>query len=319
MTAAKNAAENDLRDFDWVVVSSSAGKDSQAMLDLIVEKARQADVLDRVVVVHADLGRVEWQATSQPMPEGVAEISVPDLAAEHAKAYGLRFEIVTRPQGDLLEQIEERGMFPGMGMTQYCTSDHKTAQIKKLFTRLVRETNEADPSTKSRRVRILDCVGLRAKESDKRSDHLLGGHWKADEWIVKGEALPIDANGFAFELNKRASNPTKREVISCYPIADWSEAEVWARIDQAVTRSHWAYQAGMPRLSCCFCIYASKHALMIAGRHNPDLLVEYVRVEKAIGHNFHGEPGKSGSFSIASIAEALETGTEIEDEGWGNS
>lgn len=66
-------------------------------------------------------------------------------------------------------------------------------------------------------------------------------------------------------------------------------------------------------------IYAPKHALMLAGQHNPDLLDEYVRIETAIGHNFHGEPGASGSFSIASVRDALQTGDTIEIEGWGNS
>ncbi len=294
-----------LQSFDRIVVSTSAGKDSQAMSDVMVEAAREADVLDRVVFVHADLGRVEWQATDLTMPEGVATCTVPDLAAEHAKAYGVRFLTVSRPQGDLLEQIEERGMFPGMGLTQYCTSDHKTAQIKKVFTQLVREIHEADPSTKGRRVRILDCVGLRAEESSKRAKKLA--------------KLGLDPMGFKTEPNTRATNKTKREVVSCYPLADWSEPAVWARINQAPTRSHWAYEIGMPRLSCCFCIYADQHALQIAGQHNPELLDEYVRVEAAIGHQFRGEKSDPRGFSMASIKESIERGTSYDDEGWGET
>ena len=42
----------------------------------------------------------------------------------------------------------------------------------------------------------------------------------------------------------------------------------------------------MPRLSCCFCIYAPPEALLLSGYHNRALLDEYVRVEAAIGHAF---------------------------------
>jgi predicted phosphoadenosine phosphosulfate sulfurtransferase len=54
----------DLGGYDWVVLSSSAGKDSQAMLDYVVEQCDRARVpRERLVVAHADLGRVEWPGT----------------------------------------------------------------------------------------------------------------------------------------------------------------------------------------------------------------------------------------------------------------
>lgn len=91
LSLAPNHATNDsgvpnLRDYDWIVVSSSAGKDSQAMLDYVVRLADRAGMKDRVVVVHADLGRVEWEGTGE-------------LAAEQAAAYGVRFEVVSRIGG----------------------------------------------------------------------------------------------------------------------------------------------------------------------------------------------------------------------------
>src|ERR1700685_395219 len=50
-----------LQRFRWILINSSAGKDSQAMLDVVVEKADRARVpRERLVVVHADLGRGEW-------------------------------------------------------------------------------------------------------------------------------------------------------------------------------------------------------------------------------------------------------------------
>jgi 3'-phosphoadenosine 5'-phosphosulfate sulfotransferase (PAPS reductase)/FAD synthetase len=81
--------EPDLASYDWIVVASSGGKDSQAMLDLVAERAAAAGVAHRVVVVHADLGRVEWAGTRE-------------LAERQAAHYAVRFEVVRRPQGDLL-------------------------------------------------------------------------------------------------------------------------------------------------------------------------------------------------------------------------
>lgn len=141
----------ELASYDSIVVNSSAGKDSQAMLDVVVELADHDACRDRIVVVHADLGRVEWPGTRQ-------------LAERHAAHYGLRFEVVARDR-DLLHQIEhERARFPDAAR-RYCTSDQKTSQVAKLITRLTTELG----GTRCRPARILNCLGLRADESPARS------------------------------------------------------------------------------------------------------------------------------------------------------
>jgi 3'-phosphoadenosine 5'-phosphosulfate sulfotransferase (PAPS reductase)/FAD synthetase len=138
-----------LTDYDWIVVNTSAGKDSQSMTEVICRAARKLGVIDRLVMVHADLGRMEWPGTRE-------------LAEYHAACRGVRFEVVKRTQ-DLLSHIEVRGMFPDSG-NRFCTSDHKRDQVAPLFTRLVRETGDV-----ARPVRILNCIGLRADESPARS------------------------------------------------------------------------------------------------------------------------------------------------------
>lgn len=49
---------------------------------------------------------------------------------------------------------------------------------------------------------------------------------------------------------------------------------------------HPAYDLGMSRLSCIFCIMASNKDLKIAAKHNPTLLARYTEVESKIGHDF---------------------------------
>lgn len=252
-----------LANYDLILVNSSAGKDSLVMLDVVAKLAREAGCLERVVVVHCDLGRVEWPGTV-------------DLVHKQAAVYGLPVEVEKRPQGDLLDHVRERGMWPS-STARYCTSDHKRGQSAKVVTRLVNAKYNGTP------LRVLECLGFRADES------------------------PARAKRHAFTRNRRLSNG-KRLVDTWLPIHDWSEGQVWDRIRGQDLPYHPAYDLGMPRLSCCFCIFAPREALILAGRHNRELLNEYVQVEAAIDHEF-----RQGC-SLASIATAVDAGEGSESE-----
>lgn len=260
----------DLRSYDVLLVNSSAGKDSLVMLDEVVEQAKALDLLDRVVVVHADLGRVEWQGTRE-------------LAERQAVLYGVRFEVVSRvgrvkrdgvtPQGDLLDQVAERGMWPD-SRNRYCTSDHKRNQVQRLIVQLGREVRER---TGGSQPRLLNCLGMRADESPARSKLA------------------------AFEHDERASNGT-RHVDRWLPLHGWTTEQVWERIRSKGLPYHPAYDLGMPRLSCCFCIFAPKRALVLAGTHNRELLDAYVVVEEQTGHKFRQD------VSLREVREAVRAG-----------
>jgi len=258
--------------YDLILINSSAGKDSQAMLDYVVSLCDAQGVSrDRIVVVHCDLGRVEWKGTAE-------------LAREQAEHYGLRFEIVSRELGDLLDQVEQRhesNVAKGKDIApwpsseaRWCTSDQKTSQVLKLITRLTAELNL------SRQARILNCLGIRAQES------------------------PARAKKASFEVDKKATNG-KRHVDRWLPIFDWKVEQVWDRIRQSGVRYHEAYDLGMERLSCCFCVLATKADLTIAVTHNPELADEYVAVERRVGKTF------TAQFSIADIVAAARRSEEV--------
>ena len=115
-------------------------------------------------------------------------------------------------------------------------------------------------------VHVLNCMGIRAQESSAR------------------------AKKAPFERSARLSN-RKRTVDNWLPIHDWTEGQVWDLIRSKGLPYHYAYDLGMPRLSCALCIFAPKEALLLAGYHNRELLAEYVAVEERIGHTFqHGKP-----------------------------
>ena len=157
---------------------------------------------------------------------------------------------------------------------RYCTSDHKRDQASKVIRRLANDI-KSDGS-----VRVLNCMGIRAQESNARS-----------------KKSP-------FQADKRLSTRT-RLVDVWYPIFEWTEKEVWATIKRSGVRYHKAYDLGMPRLSCVFCIFAPKAALMIAGKHNPELLDEYCRIEEKIGHSFKNKS------KISDIRDALASGEKV--------
>lgn len=243
----------DLTDYDLLVLNSSAGKDSQASLDVVAEAARAAGVLDRMVVVHADLGEAEWDG-------------VPELAAEHAAHYGLRFELARRERDGriytILNHVSSRGMWPS-AKARWCTSDFKRGPIRKVITRLVAELRDSG-QVQGRPVRVLNIMGLRAEESSARSRR----------------------NPYA--VNAGATNG-RRHVDDWYPIFEWPVNMVWQRIRAAGTRPHRAYAEGMSRLSCRFCILASRADLVCSARLNPELAQQYAAVEAEVGHRFRAD------------------------------
>jgi 3'-phosphoadenosine 5'-phosphosulfate sulfotransferase (PAPS reductase)/FAD synthetase len=257
-----------LADYDYIVVNTSSGKDSQTILKLVADQAAaEGYPKSKLVCAHADLGEMEWPGTV-------------DLAKQQADAYGIRFWKMARPQGGLLTHILQRGMWPSSPV-RYCTSDHKRGQIRKLFTELVTELN--NQGVWSKRQRILNVMGMRAEESPARS---------------KLKPFSHDAG---------ASNG-KRHIDTWLPIHEWKLPDVWKDIKASGVPYHKAYDLGMPRLSCVFCVFSPPAALMIAGRHNPELLDRYVKAEKVMGHTFRKD------FPIAKVQEAIAAG-----EDWGKA
>jgi 3'-phosphoadenosine 5'-phosphosulfate sulfotransferase (PAPS reductase)/FAD synthetase len=88
------------------------------------------------------------------------------------------------------------------------------------------------------------------------------------------------------------------------PLFAWTVDDVWARIRASGVEHHYAYDLGMPRLSCCFCIFAPRSALMLSGRHNPELLDEYVRLELKVGSKFKAD------LSLKEIQDAIRRGDD---------
>ncbi|WP_432137301.1 phosphoadenosine phosphosulfate reductase family protein [Streptomyces sp. bgisy154] len=141
-----------------ILVQSSAGKDSVVALHRVVQWAKAAGCLDKVVVVHADIGQdAEWPG-------------VRNLAQQQAERYGLKFVVVKSDIG-FLGMVERRGLWPD-AQNRLCTSTLKRDEAAKLFTQIVTELGLPGQAL------ILNCLGIRADESAsrRRKDELAIDH-----------------------------------------------------------------------------------------------------------------------------------------------
>ncbi|MFF8696307.1 phosphoadenosine phosphosulfate reductase family protein [Streptomyces sp. NPDC015144] len=253
---------------DWIVISSSGGKDSQAMLSYVVRRAKVLGMLHKVVVVHADLGRVEWEGTRELAELQAALAGVPRFEVVQAKGADLLDRVEIR-YGKLKAKAEEeargRGEDPATAKVapawpssaaRWCTPDAKRGPIRTLYTRLVDELGDL-----GRPVLILECIGQRAAESTAR------------------------AQLAEVEVNRGASNG-KRHVTTWRPIHAWSDRTVWAEIARSRLPYHPAYDWGNRRLSCVFCVLGCNSDLVNGARRVPELAAAYARTEVVVGADF---------------------------------
>ena len=132
-----------------VALNISGGKDSQAMAILL----SRIVPCDQLVAVHAPLGEVEWPGTiahiENTIPPGVP------LVMAH----------VTSGK-TLLEQVEERGMWPSKS-ARWCTSGVKRGPIERELRRYLK----AHPRFEGR---LVNALGIRRDESRDRARRISG-------------------------------------------------------------------------------------------------------------------------------------------------
>ena len=88
-----------------------------------------------------------------------------------------------------------------------------------------------------------------------------------------------------FSFNKRNSK-AGRKWYDWLPIHDWKIEQVFSAIEKVGQKPHWAYEKGMSRLSCSFCIMSSVADLQRAAVLRPNLYKVYVDKEKEIDFSF---------------------------------
>lgn len=188
--------------------------------------------------------------------------------ADHSKKYAVGKYIKVQAGKTFFEMVEHRQMWPSPKNRQ-CTSDLKRGPIEKVIRRHVKRTG---------RDLVVNCMGLRAEESSRR------------------------AKAKVFKFNERNSK-AGRVWFDLLPIHNLTTMQVFQVIKDAGQEPHWAYSKGMSRLSCCFCIMASKSDLKIAAKLNPELYKKYSDMEKKIGQTLLMPTKKNRKFLKEVIEE----------------
>jgi 3'-phosphoadenosine 5'-phosphosulfate sulfotransferase (PAPS reductase)/FAD synthetase len=202
-----------------VAIGVSGGKDSQAAAIAMFDYLSMMGHRGPRVLVHADLGSVEWN-DSLPVCRELARYLGCELIVVRRKAGGLmirwwrRWELsVQRYEALSTVTLVPCWSTPDM---RFCTSELKThpivAELKRRF----------------KGQTVINVTGIRRAESKKRSKATVA------DWSKDGR------------------------VINWRPILDWSTDEVFAEIDNRGIAPHPAYRDfGMSRVSCRFCIMSS--------------------------------------------------------------
>ena len=151
----------------------------------------------------------------------------------------------------LLERVEERGRWPDPAR-RWCTSSLKRGPIQRELRRYLKTRPRFGGP-------LVNAMGMRAQES------------------------PARARKAPWRRNDRMS-VAGREVRDWLPIFDLTTEDVFRIIRDAGQTPHPAYLQGMSRMSCVFCIMASRSDLRTAAQLQPDLYRRYAALERRIGH-----------------------------------
>jgi len=241
-----------------VYVGVSGGKDSQALAYRVQEHLDAIGHAGARTLIHSDLGRIEWR-DSAPVCEQLA------------MRLGWELQTVRRPAGDMLDRWLSRWsanleryrtlscvklIMPWSSAAQrFCTSELKTHVIA----RAIRARHPVGP--------VVSAVGLRWEESAAR----------ARQPVAKTDAGLSRARGAGLSWNA---------------IIHWSRQDVLDYVRQHGGVLHEAYRIyGSSRVSCAFCVLASRGDLQAATRceDNAGIYRELVRLE--VGSTFAFQAG----------------------------
>lgn len=225
-------------------VGHSGGKDSQAMFAAL-SKIVPASQLR---VIHADLGRVEWEGAKEHIRQTIGSTPLRIAQAIHADGSPKDFFSMVRARRESLDAKGRRDApaFPSSA-ARFCTSDLKTGPIWKI----IREEGAR---------LVVNCVGIRGEESASRAKRI--------------------ASRGTLQVNKKNSN-SRREAFDYWPIADWTVDQVWSEIASVGQEPHPVYKNN-ERMSCVFCVFGSRSDLRNGARQRPELLQALVELERDV-------------------------------------
>ncbi len=241
-----------------VYVGVSGGKDSQALAYRVQAYLEAIGHCGPRALIHSDLGRIEWRDSA----------SVCERLAER-----LGWELVTvrRPAGDMVDRWQARWtanveryrtlscvklIMPWSSAAQrFCTSELKTQVIA----RAIRARHPTGP--------VVSAVGLRWEESAARAHQPVA---KCDKALSRARGIGLTWNA----------------------IIHWPRQDVLDYIAQCGGVLHEAYRIyGSSRVSCAFCVLASRGDLHAAARCDDNAAVYRELISLEVRSTFSFQSG----------------------------
>ena len=248
------------------LASHSGGKDSQAEYLALLRLGIPAD---QIIVMHADLGDIEWPGTLDHIRATVREEHPVHTVHAFFKDGSDKdfFGLVHRNRARLDNQGRQHIDASPNGSERFCTGELKTQPIWRDAKRIAKARGMHSGI-------IVNCVGIRGPESGNRAKR-----------VTERPASQLTPQ-------KQFSNGTW-ECIDWWPLANWELEDVWSEIRDAGQDPHWAYgfdgvrATKNQRLSCRFCIFGSMNDLRNAATLYPDLANKYIQLEADTRSTLH--------------------------------
>lgn len=253
----------------------SGGKDAQAMylaLRKIVPK-------EQLIVLHVKIGDQQWRNTFSHIQNTVDGDCV-----------------LLQSEKDIFDIIKHRGMFPSPKHNQ-CHTDLKIRVLEKEVRRVMKERGAK---------LAINCSGLRPKDQkyyrvNKRlSLFNKKSVPKHNQFIALGDKNVDDYD---------SPNFNKRVVYDFFPLVNISDEESFSIIERNGQVPHYAYDLGVKKLSCHFCIRGSKNDLTISAKERPELLERFLQAERETNHTMF-----YSNFEPISLLEMIEVDSSKREE-----
>lgn len=242
-----------------LVISVSGGKDSDVMALTLAKLHSARGWTGQLVMVHADLGRMEWRQ-SLPHCYDLAEKIDARLAVvrKQRKIGGQMrdYDLLMGFRQRMYKLTDENGNVTAphwaSSAARYCTSDWKRAPIDKW----IRNTWKEDAD-------VVCAIGLRRDESSAR------------------------AKKPCMRERKGATAKTKgRNVFDWHPILHYTMEDIEAVCDEFCWQLHIAYSKGNDRLSCQMCVLACPTDIKNGVENDPKLYRQLVAMELHSGYAY---------------------------------
>lgn len=254
----------------WFVFSVSGGKDSGAALHAgCAWLDEMGHPRDRRIALHADLQRAEWPETLDTVRRVADHVGIRCETTFQTKDLLWRFEDRWRRCLDRYAALEAISLPTPWSSSSslFCRSEQKEVSLSRYKAAL------ADS------LPVVGITGLRRQESARRAG--------IDICSVDGAM-------------KRRNN---RAGLLWNPIAEWSADEVFAYHAANGIPLHRAYSLGSTRLSCAYCVLASRNDLTVAYTSGENLSTYRAYVALEIRSAFSFQP----SAWLADLADDEQT------------